>query len=276
MTEPVPRNQDRPRTAEGWVKWHSWMELAFGPVTRWVLEAVRAAPGTRALDLGCGTGIPALALAQAIGPAGNVTAIDVDADMLAGASENARRQGLENLQVREMNVDQLEFGEGSFDLVTSTFLLMFRPDPLATVRGVRRVLEPKGRLAVVVWDTAEKNPFFTSVFEPVRRFVALPPSEPKGPGSFRLGGDELERVLRGGGFSEFRIERLAFSIAFESLAEHWACLSATAPPVKAATEALSGHELGLLKADIAESLRPYLEGQRVVLPAAAVCALAIK
>lgn len=276
MTRPIPEISTKPSSTAGWVKWHDWNARAMQPVTSWICEASAASAGDRVLDLGSGTGLPSLALASRVRPNGHVTAIDVSPEMLEAARLNATKAGLANLTYHEMSADSLDFEDAAFDVVSCACLLMFRPDPAKTVAGARRVLKPGGRLAVVVWDAAEKNPFFTAVLEPVGRFVALPATDPKGPGTFRLADDELEKVVHGGGFEDVRVHRLAFDVAFESIEQHWRIFSDMAPPVKAAREALGAVAVHELKAAIAESLRPYLNGDRVLLPAAFVCALATK
>lgn len=276
MTEPIPQISTKPSSTAGWVKWHDWNERAMRPLTSWVCEASRARAGQQVLDLGCGTGLPALALAAQVRPSGQVMAIDVSPEMLDAARKNATRAGLANIVFHEMTADSLEFEDASFDIVSCVCLLMFRPDPRGTIAEARRVLKPRGQLAVVVWDAAEKNPFFTTVLEPVSRFVSLPPTDPRGPGSFRLAGDELEQVLRAGGCEDIRVQPLAFEVTFETVEQHWEIFSEMAPPVKAARDALAPAEVDRLKTAIAESLTPYLRGERVVLPAACTCALATK
>lgn len=276
MTQTIPQVSTTASGTAGWVKWHSWNERAMQPVTSWVCDASAAKAGEHALDLGCGTGLPSLRLAARVQPNGHVTAIDASPEMLEAARKNAAVAGLGNLVFRELSADSLDFDDASFDVVSCVFLLMFRPEPARTIAGARRVLKQGGRLAVVVWDAAEKNPFFTTVLEPVARFIALPPTNPKGPGSFCLAGGELEKVIRAGGFEEIRVQTLPFEIAFESVERHWEIFSEMAPPVKAAREALGPDDLARLKLAIAENLRPYMDGGRVMLRATCVCALATK
>src|SRR6187455_2578555 len=157
--------------------------------------------------------------------------------MLAAARKNAASAGHSNIVFREVSADSLDFEDASFDIVSCVCLLMFRPDPVRTIAGARRVLKQGGRLAVVVWDAAEKNPFFTTVLGPVGRFVSLARTDPKGPGNFRLAGDELEKVVHAGGFEELRVQTLPFEVIFESVEQHWEIFSEMAPPVKAARAA---------------------------------------
>lgn len=91
---------------------------------------------------------------------------------------------------------------------------------------------------------------------------------------FRLAGDELEKAVRGGGFERVRMHRLEFRVPFDSVEQRWQIFSEMAPPLKAAREALGPDELDQLKAAIGENLRPFQQGERVLLPARCVCALA--
>jgi SAM-dependent methyltransferase len=231
------------------------------------------AAGHHVLDLGSGTGLPSLEVARRVGPSGKVIATDVSPEMLAALASNARKSGLENMDCREMSADKIEFPDHSFDVVTCTFVLMFRPDPAAVVREIRRVLKTGGRFAIVVWDEPAKNPFFTAAIEPVGRFIPSAPPDPKAPGTFRLAADgEFSAVLRAGGFSNFTVESRPFKVMFESVVQHWQIFSDMAPPVKAAAETLPQEDLRRLRDAIADALGPYSEGGRILLPATPICA----
>jgi SAM-dependent methyltransferase len=275
MSQPIQQVSSKPPATPGWIRWHHWNQQVMAPVTTWLCDAVAVGPPQRVLDLGCGTGIPSLTLAARV-PNGQVIATDISAEMLEAARENALRAGLQNVQFREMDADSLDLAGTTVDAVTTAFMLMFRPEPAKTVAGAGRALKPGGRLAIAVWDTLERNPFFGTVLEPVSRFIALPPTDPKGPGTFRLAGDELEKAIRAGGFDDVRTETVAFKIGFESVAHHWEVMADMAPPVKAARQALSPADLERLKSSIAERLQPHLVGETVQLLATAVCAVAKK
>src|SRR5262245_53541270 len=64
--------------------------------TEAVIQAVDVRPGMEILDVACGSGEPALPLARAVGPTGQITATDLVPEMVAACEEQAREQGLAN------------------------------------------------------------------------------------------------------------------------------------------------------------------------------------
>ena len=89
------------------------------------LELLRRAgvsSGMRCLDLGCGGGEGTFDLAAAVGPAGLVTGVDMDAEKLALARESARERGLTNVGFRAGNVNDWDEPD-VYDFVYSRFLL---------------------------------------------------------------------------------------------------------------------------------------------------------
>src|SRR5712671_1350269 len=87
----------------GWERWHDWQASVMKPVSDWYVRVTRAAPGQFVLDAASGTGIPALALASAVGPSGKVVATDVSLKMLGGVGRKAEAAGLRNVEAREAN-----------------------------------------------------------------------------------------------------------------------------------------------------------------------------
>ena len=102
------------------------------------------------LDVGSGYGEPGLTAAQAVGPTGHVTCLDISADMLAFAEERRRSRGLANVTFVEGDIETTQLEPEGFDVVLSRATLMYAADPLATLRRLKTALRPGGRLAAAV------------------------------------------------------------------------------------------------------------------------------
>jgi SAM-dependent methyltransferase len=94
-----------------------------------------------ALDLGCGGGHVAFALAP---HAGRVVAYDLSNDMLAAVAAEAARRGLSNVETRQGRVERLPFPDASFDLVASRYSAHHWRDLAPALAEARRVLKPGG------------------------------------------------------------------------------------------------------------------------------------
>ncbi|KAG2493661.1 hypothetical protein HYH03_008175 [Edaphochlamys debaryana] len=95
----------------------------------------------RLLDVACGTGLVALAAAQAVGPSG----LDLGSRLLERAAAKAQAAGLE-LELMQQDADAASFPAASFDAVTCCAALPFLPDTLASLRSWRGWLRPGGQL----------------------------------------------------------------------------------------------------------------------------------
>ena len=126
-----------------------------------MVDAAHVVPGQRVLDVACGTGVLARALAGAVGAGGSVVGLDVNDGMLAVARRKAPA-----VEWRQGRAEALPFERDGFDAVVSQFGLMFFEDRPAAIREMMRVLRPGGRLAVAVWDSLESSPGYVA-------FVAL-------------------------------------------------------------------------------------------------------
>lgn len=112
------------------------------------LDAVETGPGTRLLDIGCGSG---LALAMAAQRGATVAGIDISPALLAIARERVPAADL-----REGGLDRLPFADGAFDAVLSINAVQFAADPPAALREVHRVLGSGGRVAIALFAAPER------------------------------------------------------------------------------------------------------------------------
>lgn len=107
-------------------------------------------PGDRVLDVGCGTADLCLILAGQVGPAGRVVGLDLSENMLAVGRHKVERSGCaDRVELIQGNALELPFPDGSFDVVTSGFMLRNVADLARALREMARVVRPGGRVVTL-------------------------------------------------------------------------------------------------------------------------------
>jgi ubiquinone/menaquinone biosynthesis C-methylase UbiE len=206
--------------AEPWYRWGPTLEKWLGQATETMLDMAAIGPGDRVLDVAAGAGGQTLEAARRVGPSGYVLATDISSNILEFASEAARQEGLSNIETRVVDGENLELEEGSFDAVISRVGLIYFPDQQKALTGMHRVLRAGGKIAAIVYSTAENNKFFSIPVSIIRRRAQLPPPLPGQPGPFSLGGPGvLEEVYRRAGFQEVRTQLVPSPLHLPSAAE---------------------------------------------------------
>lgn len=169
-----------------------------------LVESVDVLPGDRVLDVACGSGNTAIAAARCFA---NVTGIDFVPALLERGRLRAAAEFLE-VEFVEGDAHELPFGDGSFDVVLSTFGAMFAYDQERAAGELLRVTRRGGKIGMANWVP---DGFFGDVFRATVKYVASPPVPP-----VTWGTAERLRQLFGDGISDFRVERRVSTQRFRS------------------------------------------------------------
>jgi SAM-dependent methyltransferase len=173
-------------------------------------EAAGVSAGDRVLDVACGSGNAALAAARRFAV---TTGIDYVPALLQRAQRRADADGLA-LQLREADAEALPYDDGTFDVVLSTFGVMFTPDQPRAARELLRVCRPGGRIALACWTP---DGFIGKVFQAVGKHVPPPPGL-RSPAAW--GSEERLGELFDGQATRLRAQRRDFVFRYRSPA-HW-------------------------------------------------------
>ena len=115
--------------------------------------------GERALEVGIGTGMNMPFYPSSVA----VTGIDLSPGMIDQARKRAADLNL-SVDLREMDVQQLNFSDNSFDTVFATLVFCGVPDPIRGLNEMRRVCKPGGRI-VLMEHVRPSGPFMGKVFD---------------------------------------------------------------------------------------------------------------
>jgi SAM-dependent methyltransferase len=242
----------------------------FGVWAPILVELAQPRPGERVLDVACGTGIVARTVAKRVGSTGTVVGVDLNPGMLSVARSvvlTDARSGA-SLQWREANADKLPFPDKSFNVVYCQLGLQFFADRAAALREMHRVLEPQGRLALMVWRGIHESPGFAVLAESLERHIGRGPAAiMRAPFGLSDAG-ELTALVRAAVFQDVTIEHQVGTVRFPSVEKFVLSYVAGSPlagPVSQADDAARG----ALIADARNALGQYIGDTELAFPIAA-------
>src|SRR4051794_14367785 len=136
-------------------------------------EALNLRPGSKVLDVAAGNGNATLAAARRWC---DVTSTDYVPALLDRGRERATAERL-SVQFREADAEALPFTDASFDVVMSTFGVMFTPDQDKAAAEMMRVCKPRGKIGLANWTP---QGFIGQLFKTLGRHLP-PPAGVKSP-----------------------------------------------------------------------------------------------
>jgi ubiquinone/menaquinone biosynthesis C-methylase UbiE len=136
---------------------------------RRTVERLSLQPGARVLDVCSGSGASALPAAERVAPDGRVLAVDLAEGLLDLARAKAERRGLDNIEFRVGDFEELGLPDDGFDAVICVFGIFFVPDMPRAARELWRMVRPGGQLAITTWGPNFCEPANTIFWNAIRR-----------------------------------------------------------------------------------------------------------
>jgi ubiquinone/menaquinone biosynthesis C-methylase UbiE len=252
-----------------WADRQQAQDILLKPVADILIDRAQAKAGERIVDVGCGSGAIAIALAQEAGPSGHVLGIDISGPML----ERARQIAPASLPVDFVLADATvyPFDPASFDLLVSRFGVMFFAEPVRSFANLRRALKPSGRLAFACWREPRENPFFMVPLQAVYKHAPkMPQLGPEEPGPFAFASEaRVQRILSEAGFTGIAMEPCDLSLD-TAIGRGLDAAVESALDIGPAARALAEQPPDVVAAatrSIREALTPLARGQTVPLDA---------
>jgi ubiquinone/menaquinone biosynthesis C-methylase UbiE len=189
--------------------YEEWLgPLIFEPSSIEFLSHLITLPVRSILETSCGTGRLTRHLRREFPAAVQLTATDINIDMITVAKDKLNNSGI---VFKVADAQQLPFSENSFDLVVNQFGSMFFPDKQRGFDEAFRVLKPEGHFAFATWDRTSGIPLLKLIIDdhivPLfegedtdRFYIPFALHDPR----------QLTHFLTNAGFTNNKVQRVAF------------------------------------------------------------------
>jgi ubiquinone/menaquinone biosynthesis C-methylase UbiE len=193
----IPKNYD-----------HYIGPFLFEPYAADLVSRIEITPGSNILELACGTGIVTQRLAGHLSGSAELTATDINADMLAVAQEKISSP---NVCWDTVDMVAIPYEQDLFDTVVCQFGLMFATDKYRAVAEMHRVLKKGGKLLFNVWGNIADNPVWRINNTLISRFFPNTPLNPAF-GPFSMSDENYGlSLLQKAGFTRYKVESLSIT-----------------------------------------------------------------
>jgi len=209
---------DRHDTWASGAAYDAFMGRLSRPVAREFIAWLDVTPGSRWLDVGCGTGALSQTVLDTASPE-EVCGVDLSTSFVEYARENV---GGPRARFEVADAQSLPFPDTSFGAVVSGLVLNFIPQPEKAVAEMARVAKPGGTVAVYVWDYAEGMQALRYFWDAV---TALDPAAielDEGRSRFSICKPEpLATLFRDAGLAEVETRPVDSVFRFRDFDEYW-------------------------------------------------------
>jgi ubiquinone/menaquinone biosynthesis C-methylase UbiE len=222
MGEAQPKDAARSAWAMG--DYHAFAKRTVWGLGPALVEACGISEGQRVLDVAAGSGNVAIRAAEV---GARVVASDLTPENLAAGRDEARERGVD-LEWVEADVEALPFGDGEFDVVTSSFGAIFAPDHRRTADEMLRVCRPGGRIGMLNFTP---EGLISDFFDALAEYGPAPAPDAEPPPLW--GSEEHVEELFGDRFASLEMTRDQYVERADSPREYRETFKSTFGPVSA-------------------------------------------
>jgi ubiquinone/menaquinone biosynthesis C-methylase UbiE len=261
--------------APGWDRRYAYFEERARPVTERMLERLAPARGATILELAAGTGVVGFGAAALVGQGGRVIVSDFSQAMVEVAQRHARELGLDNVECRVIDSEQIDLPDHAVDGVLCRWGYMLMGNPTTAMAETRRALRRGGRLSCAVFGAPDQNPWVALPTRVLRERGHMPPPEAGAPGILALADpDRLRRLVMGAGFSDPQIDEVPFTWYFSDVDDYWDFLNGAAGAIAMVLARLDADEFRLVREQVGQQVASFVVSGRIELPAMSLVASA--
>jgi ubiquinone/menaquinone biosynthesis C-methylase UbiE len=252
------------RIAPNWESERDFVMSSTGVVSERLVERLDPQPGNTVLDIAAGTGDTGFMAAERIGEDGRLVSTDFAPAMVAAARRNSEAQGLDNVEHRVLDAENMDLDDDSFDRVVARWGYMLMADPAAALAETRRVLRDDGRLSFAVWAGPEQNLWASIPAMVLVERGLIPPPEPGAPGIFAMGDpDRIRELVTGAGFGEPDIEQVEVEWRYDEVDAHWKFTLKLAGPLADVISKLDDDERESIRTEVRSKIEPLMQSGEV-------------
>ncbi|MEA2292563.1 MAG: hypothetical protein QOE86_202 [Solirubrobacteraceae bacterium] len=228
----------------------------FEPFAASLVVRAGIAPGSRVLDVACGTGALTRAAARAAGPDGAVLGTDLGEPTLELARTLDPGERAAPIRYVQSDASELPVASEDFDVALCQQGLQFFGDRAAALREMHRALRPGGTVAIAAWTGVEDQHSFAVLVDALERHIGSGPADGIRAPYVLHDQVELAGLLDAAGFEDVGVEAETLDCTWASHAE-WAPMVLAAGPVSTAYAAAPLDARRAVALEVAEALAPH-------------------